>query len=187
MNKPKCKHLEIPDNSDLKVWIEEQAKDNQLKYLLAHANDGVIWGYFNKSYHLITADSVFPQFPKLHCDTLQQCRIFGNKSEVMIWKTDRGFKARLIEDDHLTKKDYITEAQVLWGTQKEEEKDDFTLVSDGKQGLRHAVPLTGINFKDNERPLRLTVHHYIDYDDSGVARIDLSRLVNLTTFQEVRK
>lgn len=185
MNKPKCNPLEIPDNSEFEVWkswLEKQAEDNQLKYLLAHADDGVIWGHFNKGYHLITANSVFPQLPKLHPDTLQQCRIFGENSEVMIWKIDGGFKARLIQDDNLNKDDYdyILENQILWGTQKEQEKDGFTLVSDEKQGLRHAVPLTDINFNNNERPLRLTVHHYIDEDDSGVTRIYLSRLVNLT-------
>ena len=181
MNKPQCEHLEISDDFNLSKWLKQQAEQYQLKYLLAHADDGVIWGHFNKSYHLITADSVFPQLPKLHRDTLQQCRIFGDKSEVMIWKIEGGFKARLIQDDNLKKDDYdyITENQILWGTQKEQEKDGFTLVSDGQQGLKHAVPLTGINFKNNERPLRLTVHHYIDYDDSGVARIYLSRLVKV--------
>lgn len=183
MNKPKCNPLEIPDNSDFKVWkawLEKQAEDNQLNYLLAHADDGVIWGKF-KDGELITANSVFPQFPKLHPDTLQQCRIFGDQSEVMIWKIDGGFKARLIQDNNLKKDDYdyIPEDQILWGTQKEQEKDGFTLVSDRKQGLRHAVPLTDISFKNNERPLRLTVHHYINEDDSGVARIYLSRLVKV--------
>jgi CRISPR-associated protein (TIGR03984 family) len=180
--KPKCNPLEMPHNFDfktLKTSLEKQAEEHKLQFLLAHADDGIIWGKFENG-ELITADRVFPQLPKLHPDTLQQCRIFDDKSEVMIWKIEGGFKARLIQDDHLIDHDYITENQILWGTQKEQEKDGFTLVSDGKQGLRHAVPLTDINFKNNERPLRLTVHHYIDQDDSGVARIYLSRLVNLT-------
>ncbi|MEQ9354865.1 hypothetical protein [Coleofasciculus chthonoplastes] len=33
-------------------------------------------------------------------------------------------------------------------------------------------------------PVRLIVHHYITYDDDGVARISLSRLVNITTNKE---
>lgn len=189
MNKPKCKHLEISDNVDLKAWIEEkakelekQAKDNKFNYLLAHADDGIIWGKFQNG-GLITADSIFPQFPKLHPATLQQCRIFGNKSEVMIWKTDGGFKARLIQDDHLEKDDYISESQILWGTHGEKHQEDFTLLWDGSQGLKHAVPFTDIELEENgklKNKVRLIVHHYIDYDDSGVARIYLSRLVDLT-------
>jgi CRISPR-associated protein (TIGR03984 family) len=184
MNKPLCQHLEIPANLDLKTWLEEQAKENQLNYVLAHADDGVIWGKFQDG-TLQTADSVFSQFPKLRSCTLQQCRVFGENAEVMLWKVDRGFKARLIKDEEKT--EFIPEHQILWGTQKESEREGFTLVSDGQQGLRHAVPLTEITFKNNERPLRLTIHHYIDYDDSGVARIYLSRLVNLTNFRKIKK
>lgn len=191
MNQPKCKHLEILDNVDLKAWIEEkakeleqQAKDNKLTYLLAHADDGVIWGKF-KDGELITANSVFQQFPKLHPGTLQQCRIFGHKSEVMIWKIDEGFKARLIQDDNLNKDDYITEPQILWGTHGEKHQEGFTLLWDGSQGLQHAVPFTDIELEENENgklknKIRLIVRHYIHFDDSGVARIYLSRLVDLT-------
>ncbi|MEH2196108.1 MAG: CRISPR-associated protein Csx19 [Nostoc sp.] len=188
MNKPLCQTLEIPDNFDLKEWLESQAKENQLNYVLAHAEDGVIWGKFQDG-NLITPNEPielfpkckFPQcnFPFLRKETLQQCRVFGQKSEVMIWKTDGYFKARLIKDDNMKLEEYITENQILWGTKSESELGEFTLLADGQQGLKHAVPLTGITFKDNERPLRLTVHHYIDDDDSGVARIYLSRLVKV--------
>ncbi|MEH1885197.1 type III-D CRISPR-associated protein Csx19 [Nostoc sp.] len=183
MNKPLCQPLEIPDNLNLKTWLESQAKEHQLNYLLAHAEDGVIWGRFQDG-NLITPTEpvkLFPKcnFPLLRNETLQQCRIFGKNSEVMLWQKHEGFKARLIKDDNIKKEEYITENQILWGTKSESELGEFTLVADGQQGLKHAVPLTGIPFKDNERPLRLTVHHYIDDDDSGVARIYLSRLVKL--------
>jgi CRISPR-associated protein (TIGR03984 family) len=203
MNKPICKPINVLDevHTDLKGWLEKQAEwlKNQAKdpkenpekeyhlYLLAHADDGVIWGEFRgENYQLITSgdDDIFPQFPKLRPSTLQQCRIFCQNAEVMLWKIDQNcWKARLIKDDHLSKEDYISEKQILWGTQVEKESKNFSLVSDGSQGLRHAVPLPNIKdkFKDGKRPLRLTIHHYIDYDESGVARIDLSRLVDLTT------
>ena len=42
-------------------------------------------------------------------------------------------------------------------------------------------PLTSITFDGKNRPVRLVVHHYITHDDTGVARIYLSRLVNLKT------
>lgn len=187
MNKPKCQTVEVPVNFNLQNWLQKQASKYNLKYLLAHAEDGVIWGKF-KDGNLITADSVFSEFPKLRRSTLQQCRAFGETSEVMLWQTNEGFKARLIQDEKDT--ELIPENHILWGTQADKICGDFTLVSDGSQGLRHAVPLTNIKFDENQklyRPLRLSVHHYIDYDDSGVARIDLSRLVNLTIFEEIKK
>jgi CRISPR-associated protein (TIGR03984 family) len=192
INQPKREPIEVPENLDLTKWLEAQANQHQLKYLLAHAEDGVIWGKFQDR-NLITADSVFPQFAKLHLakshlSTLQQCRIFGGNSEVMLWKTDEGFKARIIQDEKDT--EFIPENQILWGTRAEEISNGFTLVSDGSQGLRHAVPLINIHFDSDQklyRPLRLCVRHYIDDDkETGLVRIYLSRLVNLTTEKELK-
>jgi CRISPR-associated protein (TIGR03984 family) len=184
LNKPKCEHLEIPVNFDLVKWLREQASKYKLKFLLAHAEDGVIWGKFQDG-NLITADSMFSEFAKLRQLTLQQCRIFSESSEVLLWQTDEGFKARLIEDEHIDKKEYICEYQILWGTHGDkQEPEGFTLLWDGKQGLKHAVPFTDIEIeKDGELKNRvcLQVNHYIDYNDAGVARIYLSRLVSLTT------
>lgn len=198
MNKPDCKTIEdaqnIMDTPSLYDWLQAKAKQDRqdkLQFLLAHAEDGVIWGIFDKDGNLSTAnpsqdlfpnsEELFPKYklPILRSQTLQQCRIFGNNSEVMLWKVGQNWKARSIEDGHLSNRDYIPEKQILWGTQKEDEKSEFTLVSDGSQGLKHAVPLTGITFKGKDsRPLRLQVRHYINYDESGVARIYLSRLVD---------
>jgi CRISPR-associated protein (TIGR03984 family) len=193
MNKPKCEHLEISNNIDLKTWIEEQTKVNQLTYFLAHADDGVIWGKFQDGKLITTTEPVklFPKcdFPNLRKETLQQCRIFGDTSEVMIWKTDGGFKARLIQDDHLIEDDYITESQILWGTHGEKHLKGFTLLWDVSQGLKHAVPFTDIELEEKgklKNKVRLIVRHYIDFDDSGVARIYLSRLVDLTN-KEIKK
>lgn len=209
---------EFSSPEEFHSWLREQATSYQLKYLLAHANDGVIWGRFDNG-RLTTAEQVFypcdfnVYFPKLRLLTLQQCRIFGEKAEVLLWQTGRGWKARLIhylntwelkEERDVGSGKYkcfkipgrdrdlelIEESQILWGTQKETgkrgedgQRNGFTLVSDGSQGLKHAVPLTNIPFSKDKnllyRPIRLLVHHYIDYDDSGVARICLSRLVNL--------
>lgn len=183
MNKPICNSLSVVDIADdtPKLWLDKQSKEHGLKYLLAHAEDGVIWGHF-KDGELVTSGDVFSQCAKLRSHTLQQCRIFGENAEVMLWKVGQNWKARSLEDEHLSENDYIPENQILWGTKPEVELEEkgFTLVSDGSQGLKHAVPLTGINFKGKDfRPLRLKVHHYIDYDESGVARIYLSRLVDL--------
>ncbi len=165
----------------LEGWIIEGGTNYGLIYLLAHAEDGVIWGKIEAG-KLTTSGEVFPQIsPGLRLETLQQCRIFGDEGEIFLWKCDRGWKARLIPDE--TSLEYIPECQILWGTKSEREEKGFTLVTDGSQGLRHAVPLTGINdyfFGDNYRPIRLSVKHYIDYDeDTGIAFISCSRLVSL--------
>ncbi|MEG3865631.1 MULTISPECIES: type III-D CRISPR-associated protein Csx19 [unclassified Microcoleus] len=197
MNKPDCKTLEdtqdIMDTPSLYNWLQAKAKqyqfqnllahgDDRVIWLLAHADDGVIWGKFRgDDYKLVTSgdEDVFPQLAKLRSPTLQQCRIFGENAEVMLWKVGQNWKARLVQDDN--KPECLPdEDQILWGTQVEKESNGFSLVSDGSQGLKHAVPLTAITLKGKDsRPLRLKVRHYIDYDESGVARIYLSRLVDL--------
>jgi CRISPR-associated protein (TIGR03984 family) len=183
MNKPICNSLPVEDLTDdtPKLWLEKQADEHRLQYLLAHADDGVIWGHF-KDGELVTSGDVFAQCAMLRSHTLQQCRIFGENAEVMLWKVGESWKARLVRDDN--KPECLPdEPQILWGTQKEEEKNGFTLVSDGSQGLKHAVPLTKIPLSQDKkklyRPIRLVVRHYIQYDDSGIARIYLSRLVDL--------
>ena len=192
---------EIEDDKDytLMAWIEKKAKKLPGKYLLAHAEDGVIWGRFDNN-RLTTADQVFDKdifrvdLPKLRLNTLQQCRIFGENGEILLWRTDEGWQSRIIQDN--SEVDYITEWQILWGTQEEIGKNNtdgkkygFTLLSDGSQGLKHAVPLKEITFKEDKeklhRPVRLLVRHYIDYNDSGIARIFLSRLVSLKSVGEI--
>lgn len=195
MNQPECDRIPTDGlTQNLVDWLQKQAKKHGSKYLLAHADDGVIWGYFKDNgdtRELVTADSAFPQLAKLRLLTLQQCRIFSESAEVMLWQIgenreiDQSWQARYIKDQHLKNEDYVSESQILWGTQAEDIREEFTLVSDGSQGLKHAVPLTNIPFSPDRsklyRPIRLTVHHYITYDDDGLARIHLSRLVDLTT------
>lgn len=182
------KMVQDTEIANLRKWLEAKAQEHRLTYLLAHAEDGVIWGRFDQG-NLVTADQVFPQLPKLRLMTLQQCRIFGEAGEVLLWRSHNIWKYRFVSDPGK----YIPETQMLWGTHRAKKKDGsefeesqgFTLVEDGSEGLRHAVPLVNIPFSRDRvklvRPLRLHVHHYINYDQNGVARIYLSRLVNLTT------
>jgi len=183
---------EFVNDDELCSWLEEQAKSYQLPYLLGHADDGVIWGRFDElnNWNLTTAEKIFHKpdfnvdFPKLRLLTLQQCRVFGENGELFLWQSGVKWKWRLIGK---SEEDKITESQILYGTQGKE-REGFTLLSDGSQGLRHAVPLTGITFdkEGKKRPVRLLVHHYITSDNTGIARIYRSHLVDLTTKQEIK-
>jgi CRISPR-associated protein (TIGR03984 family) len=189
MSEVLCQKLSVDgivDDGTLVSWLEEQARNWKLNYLLAHAEDGVIWGRFDNN-QLTTAEKVFHKskfkvdFPTLRVLTLQQCRVFGQNGEVLLWRTGETWRSRLVQDN--PEVDKIPERQILWGTHGEK-RDKFTLLWDGSQGLKHAVPFNEIELGDRNKlinPVRLLVHHYITYDDNGVARISLSRLVDLTT------
>ncbi|MGL5065420.1 MAG: type III-D CRISPR-associated protein Csx19 [Waterburya sp.] len=194
MNQELCQ-ISVEDFSEqsLKDWLKQQAQVYQLPYLLAHAEDGVIWGYFDiDSETLTSAREVFSEcnFPELRLKTLQQCRLFGEAGEVLLWNSNGEWRSRLILQSKVLeligqqKIGLIPEPQILWGTQAKNH-GNFTLLSDGSQGLKHAVPIAveqGYFSKDkNElyRPVKLEVNHYFCYDRDGVARIFLSRLVSL--------
>ena len=193
MSEVLCQKLSVDgivDDGTLVSWLEEQARNWKLNYLLAHAEDGVIWGRFDNN-QLTTAEKVFHKskfkvdFPTLRVLTLQQCRVFGQNGEVLLWRTGEKLRSRLIQDN--PEVDKILERQILWGTHGEK-RGNFTLLWDGSQGLKHAVPFTDIALDERNRLInrvRLMVHHFIDYDDSGVARIHLSRIVDLTTEKEL--
>ncbi|WP_445176130.1 type III-D CRISPR-associated protein Csx19 [Microcoleus sp.] len=183
--------VEFATDDDLHSWLDKQAKCHQLPYLLAHAEDGVIWGRFDNK-KLTTAEQIFHKpefkvdFPQLRLLTLQQCRIFGQSGELLLWQiSEKKFRWRFIGN---LEEDKIPESQILWGTHGEKE-GNFTLLWDGSQGLKHAVPFTDIELKGDRlvKPVRLLVHHYIKYDEeTGLARIYLSRLVALTTKKEIK-
>lgn len=176
--------VEFATDTDLCSWLEEQAQFHQLPYLLAHAEDGVIWGRFDNG-KLTTAEKIFhkPEFkvdlPQFRLLTLQQCRIFGQNGELLIWQiSEKKLRWRFIGNPE---EDKIPESQILWGTNGIK-RGNFTLLWDGSQGLKHAVPFTEIDLKGDKlaNPVRLLVHHYITDDGDGVARIYRSRLVNLS-------
>jgi CRISPR-associated protein (TIGR03984 family) len=181
------------DDDDLRSWLKSQAPSvsAQTPYLLAHGEDGIIWGRFDNE-KLTTAEKIFykPEFkvdfPQLRLLTLQQCRIFGQNGELLLWQiSDKKFRWRFIGNPE---EDKISECQILWGTHGER-RDNFTLLWDGSQGLKHAVPFTDIELNGDRliNPVRLLVHHYIKYEEeTGLARIYRSRIVDLTTKLEIK-
>ncbi len=172
-------------------YLHEIAKDSGLnfRYFLAHADDGVIWGYVNDNGNLITSHEAFSEvLPALSPVTLQQARLFGGKAELHLWRMESGkFQGRLIEDEGGDKAvEYYDECQILWGNKFVKADKGFTWVAEGQQGLQHAVPISISNekkyFGTKEKPhhpLRLQVRHYLKADDLGQVRVYASRLVTV--------
>ncbi|NJL55247.1 TIGR03984 family CRISPR-associated protein [bacterium] len=175
----------------LRTWLEKLAKRRQLDYLLAHANDGVIWGHFQQGELLTSGDlqSNAYQYPRLCLKTLQQCRIFGLAGEVLAWRSGNTWQARFVsEPDHQNKGNQIEakkidEKQILLGNHgRKHPEQGFTELWEGREGLRHAVPYTtdDITIDDKNQlshRICLVIHHYFAYDADGIAGITCSRLV----------
>lgn len=182
---------------DLPAWLEAQAKAYRMAapcYLLAHANDGVIWGRLDEDGRLRTSYDALAEsenglsLPSLRAETLQQARLFNRQAELYIWRDgDGGWHGRLLErvqeGETAVWSECFDEPQMLWGTHGTHLAHRFTLLEDGAQGLYHAVPvkLAVDDEKSGElqRPSQLLVRHYLDYDEQGQAYIALSRLVTV--------
>ncbi|MDZ7344710.1 MAG: CRISPR-associated protein Csx19 [candidate division KSB1 bacterium] len=192
-------------NAEVRDWIAQKMKEiaqrvadtNGMTYLLAHADDGVIWGKFaNGEFH--TSDKVDPNradphkriSPELDGMTLQQAFLFNTACEIRLFRDELGnWQARKIDDNGIGENECIDELQILWGDYVNKKDDyprnlqfDFTLVRDKRQqGLDHLLPIkiTASDINKNHRA-RLRVRHFIEADENtGEARIALSRLVNL--------
>jgi len=158
-------------------WLTDEAKKTQLSaggqdvYLLAHSDDGVTWGIVKNGILTVEKGTSAPLSPK----TLQQARLFNINGELLLWRKEDEFKLQFLPKNSADDTNRIEEQQLLWGDTGEP-KGEFTLMSEGVQGLHHAPPLT--DYQQGHSPI-LTVHHYIAYDDEGQAYIKQSRLVDL--------
>lgn len=184
--------IDLTGLNEIKTWLQKQATKYSLKWLLAHADDGVIWGKIDNSGKLITSyeasegdEEARAACPELRVKTLQQARLFSNDAELLLWRdTDSasGWQARVIRNaqngDTIEWNEYYDEPQLLWGTHGRHLHHGFTLLWDGAQGLRHAVPVQLALRQQNEiDPPRLFVRHYIN--KTGFARVVASRLLSL--------
>jgi CRISPR-associated protein (TIGR03984 family) len=177
--------IEVDQQSNkeaLRAWLAGQMKA-QMPWLLAHADDGVIWGKRGADGKLTLSSDVFDnpkEYPsvavKLRAETLQEAWIFGPGGEVRIWRTNGGFEARLLTDEGVDLDALPEEKHLLWhqGNPVKTHRD-FALLQEGAQGQRHAPPVIP---QAGQRP-KLVVKHYVDYDPEGQAYIALSRLVDL--------
>ena len=161
-------------------WIEKRMCEHGLPYLLAHADDGVIWGRRNKGNGLVLSGQVFPELKvELRAKTLQELRLFGPAGEIFLWRTEDGFATRPLLDGSSPSREVIDDLQLLWGRAKDA-GSGFTCMEEGERGLRHAPPLD----IPNGKRACILVRHYLDHDEEGQTFIAYSRLVDLKTEEE---
>ncbi|MFB6274143.1 MAG: CRISPR-associated protein Csx19 [Salinibacter sp.] len=184
--------------SGVRRWLESQAalrENHHLSWLLAHADDGVVWGRVEEDGALVTSHEAaqgdaeaLEVCPPLRTTTLQQARLFGRGGELLLWRDGaRDLHARLIykadgEDATVWEKGF-DEQQMLWGKGGRPLDHDFFFWSHGAEGLRHALPFRRGYFAtaasaEVSSPPRLRVRHYLNSE--GLARVAASRLVGFS-------
>ncbi len=165
-------------------WLSQQIHAHKLKYLLAHTDDGVIWGRLDGE-ELIISHDVAPKYsPPLRAETLQTARLFAHAGELLAWRDEAGeWVGRLIAEatPGATAEwaEAFEEQQVLLGTNAKPLERGFALMSEGSQGLFHVIPLNPGQIDEQTRTLRLVVRHYLKADNYGFVRVSASRLISL--------
>lgn len=162
--------------------------NDDLIWLLAHCDDGVVWGKREGTRWRLSS-AAFPDVsPTLGEENLQQMRLFGPLREVLIWRGDEGLTGRELADsgtvapsDPLRPED---RQYVLIGDRFGSANEGFTLTADAR-GSRHAVPLVALESAfglpgKSQWPFRLQARNYFISDPrSGLVRVVATRLVHV--------
>jgi len=170
--------------SDPITWLIQQAKPDML--LLAHADDGVIWGRVITDHNNTLKFNFASHQVDLHNQTLIMARLFDADQEIFLWRVDEGeWRARRIQDGAGEARDYFDEAQILWGDseekpQAEKEPNNFVHLTEGAQGLRHAPPKELLSGAIKKHRAQLTVRHYLQEENDWL-QVAFSRLVKPDT------
>lgn len=176
-------------NDTVREWLMAQMKNNNLTYLLAFADDGIIWGRMDGGTLVIAHEASQKEdkkyFTQLRGKTLQQAHVFGDKLEIRLFRDEMNqWKAVNIEDDE-DKEKIIPESQILWGDKLDDKdqpvNENFIRLTAERKGIPPQIlPVKREEYADG-RYVRLTVHHMVDFDkDTGEAYIRLSRLAGLS-------
>jgi CRISPR-associated protein (TIGR03984 family) len=182
--------ITLTNDQQLKEWIERQMQAGR-NFLLAHCDDGVIWGRRGTD-KLLTSYDLAPEIsPLLRLTTVQQLFVFGAdetewRGEARLWRGERSWEESIVTQNPTN--DCFDEDQVLWGTEVVtlDNPQGFTRVREKQQqGLEQVVPVEVTEEQLQQRRLKLRVRHFIQRDDeTGEARIYLSRLVKVFASKE---
>jgi len=161
-----------------------------LVWALAHCDDGVTWGRYDlaaRAWRL--GNQVAPDVaPPVRPETLQELRLFGEGSEVLIWRTEAGLQGRVLREadpaadcgDESNPLRPSDESRILRGALVLAEcHHGFTHIGDGA-GAEQVLPLAASKDQLQAAQVRLDVRHYCEADaETGAVRIAATRLVSL--------
>lgn len=168
----------------LLAWVRGGAAPVEVegRWLLAHCDDGVVWGMKGADGRWLLSGDVFPDVsPNLELTTVQQLRVFGDAGELLVWRHEGRLNARWLADSIADAPSWMLpyqETRLLLGDHVEKTSQGFALLRDAA-GVRHAAPVScGAGRIPAGRRPKLRVRHYFERDSkSGAVRVAASRLV----------
>lgn len=169
--------IPVPTSDDqVRAWLEDQLTPD-LPFLLAFADDGVIWGC-KVNGKLVTTHDVEPQAgAKLRGETLRLAHVFGSKQEIRLFRgeMDEWKTAKIFDGDT-----FIPESQILWGDRLgRKAAEGFARFEDLTKGIPPQLYPLEKEENASSDEARLDLRHTVAFNESGEARIIYSRLVGL--------
>jgi CRISPR-associated protein (TIGR03984 family) len=165
------------------AWLVERALAllgaSSVTHGLVHADDGVLWTIVRGNRMIFPSKGRWT--PELRSKTIQQCRLFGGRGELFIWReAEDRWRGRVAVDQPETVYRQIQEKHILYGDRLDTSVSappGFTAIYEGTTGMRQIVPciVTDSDFDGGHR-IALTVTHYLSHDQDGQALISYSRL-----------
>lgn len=177
-----AKEIAAPkDDDQVKSWLTEHLKKHD--YLLAFADNGVIWGKMAGE-KLITSHDINEEgSPELRGKTLQQAFIFNGEEEIRLFRDEMNqWQARQVKDGDSD--EVIKESQILWGDKLDKDENQskdtgFIRLLAERKGMPPQIFPISDAFDASKNCVRLAVHHLVDYTPDGEAFIAISRLAGL--------
>lgn len=161
-------------------WFMDQPSVGDFSWLLAYADDGVVWGKICNG-KLMIANNIFGEsFPKMNTKKIHFVRFFGHLAEIRVFQKDSIFSAVRLEDEPNDKLSFIR-SYFLWGNSVRDVKDGWTFVEEGQHGIFQAIPIEIPHLNDNKTTrLKIRIRYYLDFEkEHGQAKVVGNRFVGI--------
>ena len=158
--------------------LSELLAAHGLRYVLVYALDGVLWGSTAQD-GLQWGDT--PQYSQCSSQPQfwQEVRCFGENAELHLWRTDAGWRGRLVALGAGQTAGYVQRVPyLLWGGRSKNNpapQDGFAVLAEALKGIRQVAP----TLPSGVAPSRLLVRHFYQPDRDGQLQFQFSCLAGL--------
>ncbi len=111
---------------------------------------------------------------------IQRLRVFDDKKELYIWRTEDGFKGRLRIDGQGDETHVVDASSVLFGTRIAETHDSGYSILTEDRGTELIVPMIGLKIDNQRNRLFLRSRNYIGYTPTHQAGYVDCRFISIT-------
>ncbi len=160
--------------SPLENFLSENFKEEG--YIVAYLVHQVVMGYYKNN------TIILPYSETIEERYLQRLRLFNEKRELYLWRSNGDFKARLRIDEEGDDTEVVDASQVLWGT-RSEQFGEFTKLTE-ERGTTLIVPVKDIEVDDRKKRLFLRTRNYIGYTQAYQATYIDSRFMGFMSAGE---